>query len=182
METSPGHYHRYWLVDGDWPADEQGRKDFAGVMATMVAAYGSDKGAKDISRVLRVPGFLHRKNPDEPHMVAIVGGCRRRYTRAESSPPFRPRPRKHQQPAPMVIRRGHSEAFAELVRQVLTGEHLHPALTAIAWRQICAPTCRSTVSSVLRGIMLAMPGSERDERWHAPVSRKSRRRLEPLFR
>jgi hypothetical protein len=29
------HDHRYWLVDGDWPADEKGRKDFAGVMATM---------------------------------------------------------------------------------------------------------------------------------------------------
>ena len=25
VETSPGHFHRYWLVDGDWPADEQGR-------------------------------------------------------------------------------------------------------------------------------------------------------------
>ena len=83
VETSPGLFYRYWLVDGDWPADEQGRTDFAGVMACMCAQYGSDAGAKDISRVLRMPGFLHRNNPDEPHMVRVVGGNRRRYTRAQ---------------------------------------------------------------------------------------------------
>jgi hypothetical protein len=89
VETSPGHYHRYWLVDGDWPADAQGRADFAGVMQRMVAEYGSDPGVKDISRVLRVPGFLHRKDPARPHMVTIVGGCRRRYTRAAILEAFR---------------------------------------------------------------------------------------------
>ena len=55
VESSPGHYHRYWLVADDWPADEQGRKDFARVMATMVATYGSEKGAKDISGCCAFP-------------------------------------------------------------------------------------------------------------------------------
>ena len=62
VESSPGKFHRYWVVKDDWPADEQGRTDFAAVMERMVASYGSDKNAKDISRVLRVPGFLHRKD------------------------------------------------------------------------------------------------------------------------
>src|SRR5262245_25613130 len=66
VETSPGHFHRYWLVADDWSADEQGRADFAAVMERMVASYGSDKNAKDICRVLRVPGFLHRKDPTQP--------------------------------------------------------------------------------------------------------------------
>jgi AAA domain-containing protein/primase-like protein/DNA primase RepB-like protein len=81
VESSPGHFHRYWLVAGEWPADEQGRADFAAVMERMVESYGSDKNAKDIARVLRVPGFLHRKG--EPHMVRIVSEDGRRYTRAE---------------------------------------------------------------------------------------------------
>src|SRR5262245_21114731 len=98
VETSPGRYHRYLLVEGDWPADEQGRKDFAGVMARMVADYGSDKSAKDISRVLRVPGFLHRKNPDAPHMVAMVGGNGLRYTREEILKAF-PAPETKTRPA-----------------------------------------------------------------------------------
>src|SRR5262249_25146238 len=58
IESSPGHFHRYWLVSDIWPADEQGRADFAAVMERMVESYGSDKNAKDICRVLRVPGFL----------------------------------------------------------------------------------------------------------------------------
>jgi hypothetical protein len=57
VETSPGHRHVYWLVRDGWLADEQGRRDFDGVMARMVTDYGSDPAAKDISRVLRVPGF-----------------------------------------------------------------------------------------------------------------------------
>ena len=62
VETSPGHFHRYWLVADEWPADERGRADFAAVMERMVESYGSDKNAKDIARVLRLPGFLHRKS------------------------------------------------------------------------------------------------------------------------
>jgi RepB DNA-primase N-terminal domain len=69
VESSPQHFHRYWLTADGWPADEQGRADFAAVMERMVTSYGCDKNAKDLSRVLRVPGFLHRKDPARPHMV-----------------------------------------------------------------------------------------------------------------
>src|SRR5262245_6028552 len=89
VETSPQHFHRYWLVEGEWPADEQGRTDFSGVMERMVADYGSDKNAKDISRVLRVPGFLHRKNGD-PYLVHIVEASGKRYTRAQILAAFPP--------------------------------------------------------------------------------------------
>jgi hypothetical protein len=82
IESSPNHFHRYWLVD-NWPADEQGRADFANVMERMVASYGSDKNAKDISRVLRLPGFLHRKDPALPHLVSLVEDSGRRYARRD---------------------------------------------------------------------------------------------------
>ena len=88
VETSPGHFHRYWLTD-DWPADEQGRKDFAAVMERMVESYGSDKNAKDIVRVLRVPGFLHRKG-DACHLVHIIEASGKRYSRAEILAAFPP--------------------------------------------------------------------------------------------
>ena len=89
VETSPGHFHRYWLVAGDWPADGRGRADFAAVMERMVESYGSDKNAKDISRVLRLPGFLHRKSKT-PHLVHIVEASGRRYSRAEIIAAFPP--------------------------------------------------------------------------------------------
>jgi hypothetical protein len=88
VQSSPGCFHRYWFVADDWPADEQGRKDFAAVMERMVESYGSDKNAKDICRVLRVPGFLHRKG--EPHPVTIVEASGKRYTRAQILAAFPP--------------------------------------------------------------------------------------------
>jgi primase-like protein/DNA primase RepB-like protein len=83
VETSEGHYHRYWLLADDWPADDAGKSDFAGVMRRMVQDFGSDNSAKDLVRVLRVPGFLHRKDPGNPQTVRIVGGNRKRYARAD---------------------------------------------------------------------------------------------------
>jgi len=166
VETSPGRYHRYWLVAGDWPADEQGRRDFAGVMACMVANYGSDKGAKDISRVLRLPGFQHRKNPAEPHIVRIVGGGRWRYPRARILAAF-PAPERTTKAHANGQGTGNSEAHAELVREVLTGENYHSALTALAWRQIGTGMPAGQVVELLRGIMLSIPTERRDERWTA---------------
>ena len=89
VETSPGHFHRYWLVADDWPTDERGRSDFAAVMERMIESYGSDKNAKDISRVLRFPGFLHRKS-ETPHLIRIVEASGRRYSRAEITVAFPP--------------------------------------------------------------------------------------------
>jgi hypothetical protein len=103
VKTSPGHSHEYFLVADDWPADAQGRADFAAVMERMVETYKSDKNAKDLCRVLRVPGFLHRKH--EPHLIRISkpngGGEQvRRYTRAEILAAFPPveRPKKPDKP------------------------------------------------------------------------------------
>jgi hypothetical protein len=99
VQSSPGHFHRYWFVSNHWPADEQGRADFAAAMERMVASYGCDKNAKDISRVLRVPGFLHRKDPLNPHMVRIVHESNRRYTREEILRAFPPVPREPPRPS-----------------------------------------------------------------------------------
>jgi hypothetical protein len=58
-------------------------------MARMVETYGSDKNAKDIARVLRVPGYLNRKR-GTPHLVRIVDANGRHYTRAEICEAFPP--------------------------------------------------------------------------------------------
>jgi hypothetical protein len=97
VESSLGHFHRYWLVSDHWAADEQGRADFAAVMERMVDSYGSDHRAKDICRVLRVPGFLHRKDPTRPHMIRIVEDGGHRYKREDiirAFPPVEQKPRQ----------------------------------------------------------------------------------------
>lgn len=64
VETSPGHFHFYWLTDDMEP------DDFDRFMAVMVHKYGSDKAAKDRVRVLRIPGFWHQKG--EPWCVQLT--------------------------------------------------------------------------------------------------------------
>ena len=92
VESSPGRFHRYWLVADQWSADDHGRADFNHVMERMIKSYGSDPGAKDISRVLRVPGFLNRKR-SEPFLVRIVNLTGKRYSRRQIVDAFPPVPR-----------------------------------------------------------------------------------------
>lgn len=66
VESSPGKYHRYWLVDG------LSLEQFRGVMNTLVRAHGSDPNAKDPARVLRLPGFLHLKDAAHPWRVRLA--------------------------------------------------------------------------------------------------------------
>ncbi len=93
VETSVGHFHEYFLISGNWPADGQGRADFDGVMERMVCDYGSDKHAKDINRVLRVPGFTNRKY-GEPFQIRIKSVSGWRYSRPEILRLFPPVPKQ----------------------------------------------------------------------------------------
>lgn len=86
IESSPGKYHRYLLVDG------LGVDEFDAVEAAIVTDYGSDPNAKDISRVLRLAGFYHQKG--KPHMVRLVehsGGLP--YARETVLKAFPPKPK-----------------------------------------------------------------------------------------
>lgn len=56
--------HWYWLVS-DCPLDR-----FTPVQKALAAAYGSDPHVADLPRVMRVPGFLHRKGA--PALVTLA--------------------------------------------------------------------------------------------------------------
>lgn len=88
VESSPGKHHRYVLVE------DLGRDDFAAVMKVMVEKYGSDDNAKDLARVLRLPGFWNQKSDyPEPFQVRIVheSGAQP-YNRDQILEAFKPEP------------------------------------------------------------------------------------------
>jgi P4 family phage/plasmid primase-like protien len=99
VESSPGKQHEYLLLDNNcndldtWEA----------VMMTMVAVHGSDPNAKDIARVLRLPGFYHQKDPNHPHMVKIIhenGSGRYSMTEiAKAIPPLKKQKKRNTAPA-----------------------------------------------------------------------------------
>lgn len=63
-ETSPGKYHAFWLVDGVTLGQ------FKTIEQKLIAAYGGDKKVCDLPRVMRLPGFFHRKG--KPFMVRTL--------------------------------------------------------------------------------------------------------------
>ena len=66
VETKNG-LHAYWFAKNQRPVDYSKYRD---VQEGLVAAFGADKSAKDIARVLRLPGSLHLKG--EPFEVRVV--------------------------------------------------------------------------------------------------------------
>src|SRR5262249_9777587 len=72
VDTSPGRWHAYWLVTG--VALDQ----FRAKQKALITLYNSDPDIHDLSRVMRLPGFIHRKGA--PHLVRTVT--------VNSSPPY----------------------------------------------------------------------------------------------
>ena len=65
VESSPNRYHAYWrVVDCPLTACEPALKE-------LIRRFDGDPACSDRTRVLRLPGFLHRKG--EPFMVRVIG-------------------------------------------------------------------------------------------------------------
>jgi hypothetical protein len=55
VESSPGRYHAYWKVE-DFPLDR-----FTPAQKALAKRFDGDKAVHDLPRVMRLPGFYHRK-------------------------------------------------------------------------------------------------------------------------
>jgi hypothetical protein len=67
MIDSCGGYHCYWLLDKPFIIDSaEARDHIAGIQARWVDTVGGDASAKDLYRVLRVPGTVNHKYNDAP--------------------------------------------------------------------------------------------------------------------
>lgn len=63
VSTSPGKSHFYWRISGI-PIEQ-----FSAVQKRLIALFGSDPAVHDAPRIMRLPGFMHLKNPTAPHLV-----------------------------------------------------------------------------------------------------------------
>lgn len=63
IESSPGRFHAYWLVN-DCPLDR-----FTALQAAIALKFASDPKVKDLPRVMRLPGYWHQKA--EPFQTRI---------------------------------------------------------------------------------------------------------------
>jgi len=72
--SSAGRFQPVWLVD---PSDPITKQDFEQIMRCMIEKYGSDPNAKDLARVLRLPGTRNLKPDRDEFLVRITEetGC-----------------------------------------------------------------------------------------------------------
>ncbi len=101
VESKRG-YHAYWSVLG-WSLAQWD----AVVRHRLVPHFGADRNACDVVRLLRVPGFLHMKNPADPFMVRVVRSRDIRTTAAEilaAFPEVLPPPRPVYVPRTVEVR------------------------------------------------------------------------------
>ena len=69
LESSPGRFHAYWCFTG-----RMSLKVFESLQKGLAARFNGDPAIHDLSRVMRLPGFIHRKGePFASHIVAING-------------------------------------------------------------------------------------------------------------
>lgn len=67
LESSKGKYHAYWLVTGDFPV-----KEFSRFQKALARKYKGDPTVHNLSRVMRIPGFLHQKDPNNKFVTRIM--------------------------------------------------------------------------------------------------------------
>jgi hypothetical protein len=91
VESSPGRWHCYWFVS-DVPLDQ-----FKRLQKALIARFNSDPSVHDLPRVLRLPGFIHRKG--EPFLSILQDLDERpHYTFAQMLAAFPPAPEPERKP------------------------------------------------------------------------------------
>lgn len=73
VETKKG-FHCYWK------AEDATIDNYKKIEEGIIKKLNADKHCKDPSRLLRVPGFYHLKDPKNPFMVKVVFKCKKTYS------------------------------------------------------------------------------------------------------
>jgi hypothetical protein len=93
-------WHYYWvLVPGE------GLSAFSLAQTTLAAHFDTDPAVKDLPRVMRVPGFLHMKDPTNPFLVQLVRAGSERYSIADVLNAY-PAPEGFNSPTPSATAMG----------------------------------------------------------------------------
>lgn len=156
VESSPGRWHVYWLVEGVPLAQ------FKRLQQAIAARFGSDPKVCDLPRVMRLPGFLHNKvapflsriieqyhQPPYPHAAIVAWlGC----AAASNDPPA---------PARIVPARKLAETIPEgernatlfklacgFVRKGIRADGVKDRLQRINAERCQPPLCASEVDSI----------------------------------
>lgn len=138
VESSPGRWHAYWLVDG-CPLDQ-----FSCWQKAMAARFNGDSAVHDLPRVMRLPGFVHHKGaPFVSRLVELRGmqpygldelvGSLQLSAHLDEGPPrqvAQPRPTDVGGHGPTIVEGGRNSALAALAGKMRRGGFSATAIEA----------------------------------------------------
>lgn len=162
VESSPNKYHYYWFTS-TVKLDEWDQ-----VMATMVNDFGCDNKAKDRARVLRLPGFYHRKDLKSPHPCKIISGEGKHYKWFEIKAKFKPSEQTGKERPKAQAPTEYSEEAA--IKSLLTSENYHGSLVSISMSLTNKGLSRELQYMTLFGLMNKIPPDKRRPEWEARTS------------
>ena len=134
VETKRG-YQAYWCAQ-----DGKAEHWNALVLERLVPFFGSDANARDLCRILRVPGFLHLKDPADPFKIRTVWKHQVAYTERQIADAFTwvPNKAEHQRHLSEAQRSAEREA-REKARQaaIAAGQIPTESLWDAIWNLDC---------------------------------------------
>ena len=153
VESSPGRWHAYWLVT-DCPLDR-----FKPMQQALAARFDGDRKVCDLPRVMRLPGFDHRKGEPFSTRVLSLDADRAPYRLAElvqafdlnPAPVALPAPKRRTLPdaIPAGERNGTLLSLAAgLVRKGHDRQAVNDRLQRINAERCQPPLCASEVDSI----------------------------------
>ena len=92
VESKRG-YHCYWMLDSKTVTNPESISLWRRIQTTIAEKFEADAACKNPSRLMRLPGSYHVKNPDDPFLVAVKEVKNVTYTLSELEIAFPPKPR-----------------------------------------------------------------------------------------
>lgn len=162
IESSPGKYHYYFLTS------TENLDEWDAVMNRMVVDWGCDNKAKDRARVLRLPGYLHRKKLESNFKCRIIKCVKKRTDWELIKKHFPPLEKTKLPNDSNNIETDYSEDAS--IQALLKSDNYHGSLTSIAMSLSNRGVSRKMQYFTLSGLMNAIPPDLRREEWEARAS------------
>jgi len=154
VRSSKNKYHYYWLTNttefAQWEA----------VMMGMVANWGCDPNARDISRVLRLPGFLNNKKAVDQDSVIFIKGTGKTFDWDELHEIY-PELEKEKKEEKSSLNSDFN--LPDSIEKIINSENYHNSLASISLSLVNNNVPREVALFCLKSIMQGVPVEKRRE-------------------
>ena len=160
IESSPKKYHYYWLIEG--MTDDL--KTWEKVQTGLINKYNGDHRAKDLARVLRLPGYYHNKR--EPFLVDVVSDYEPMYYGWDEIIEKFPAADSIMEKSDGKKQSVDSRSVDEHVQDIISGRDYHGSLTSLCHQMKSDGMADPLVIAALQGMMnLCSDELKAETRW-----------------